>query len=379
MIRIAFLIDMIHSPHAGTEKQLLGIIERLNLNHFEPHLLCLRNSDWLRDAKLPCPVTVLDFYSIFGRDYRRCGKEFRDYCRSNRIDLIQTFFHDSNIVGTLWGRSLAGTKIIASRRSLGTGYWHNWKEIRILRYLRKYTQHYIANSRACEDEATRVERLDPSRVTVIPNGLDVDSFQDPGPELRRTTRTRWGFTDDSIVIGTVANLRPIKNLPFLIEAAAIVTERHPQARFVVLGEGDRRQELESLIAARNLVGKVVLPGRSENVSEELFAFDIAVLCSQSESLSNALMEFMAAARPCVASDVGGNAELICSTDLGVIYPPDDQKRFVGALVDLIENVERRQEVGDSARKHAEETFSWESVLKQLETTYRQISEFSDPA
>ncbi len=373
MIHIAFLIDMIHSPNAGTEKQLLGVIERLDRSHFEPHLLCLRDSEWLGGAKLPCPVTILGFNSFFGRDYGRCGHQFTSYCKKHEIDLIQTLFHDSNIVGTLWGRKLSRPKMIASRRSLGTGYWHSWKEIQILRYLRRHTNHYLANSRACGDEATKVEGLNPELVSVIPNGLDVEKIQDPGSVHRSATRARWGFADDDIVIGTVANLRPIKNLPFLVEAAATITQRHPQARFVMLGEGDCRPQLEDMIAANDLTGKVVLPGRSTDVTRELFSFDIAVLCSQSESLSNALMEFMAASRPCLASDVGGNAELISSPELGVIFPPGDLNKFASALDDFIVSADKRRETGQAARLHAEKTFSWKSVMSDLEATYRRLA------
>ncbi|MFH1688194.1 MAG: glycosyltransferase [bacterium] len=372
MINIAYVIDTVDSPNAGTEHQLLETIRRLDRSHFTPHLICLRPSDWLAQTSLPCDVEVLNLRSFLSLQTFREQRRFVGYCRTRRIDIIQSFFRDSNLAGTLWGRMAGVPVIIASRRNIGTGYWHNRKEVAILRFLRLFTTQWIANSRAAADEAIMVEKADPHRVRVIPNGLDIDRFGRPTDDELAGTRRRWGLGPEHVVVGAVANLRPVKNLTFLIRVASQMCPSHSNLRFVVLGEGPQRPELEKLIARHDLTGVFLLPGKSSTVAQDLYSFDIAVLCSKGESLSNSLMEYCAAERPAVASDVGGNAEVLDSPEVGMVYPPDDIDCFRQALASLMEDPARAAAIGRAARRSVAERYSFQAVLGQVEGLYRAL-------
>ncbi len=372
MVNIAFVIDTIESPYAGTEKQLLEILRRLDRTRFRPHLVCLRNSDWLKTADVGCELTVMEFGSFLSFEFFRCRRRFAQFCREQKIGIVQTFFHDSNLAGTLWARKARVGIIIASRRNIGSGYWHNRREIAILRYLKRYTTHYVTNSEAAAAETARVEGVELSRITVIGNGLDIDAYPLPDLNLAAEIKRRWGFTDDTPIIGAVANLRPVKNLPFLVRAAARIVKQRPEVGFVALGEGDQRAELQKMIDENNLTDRFVLPGRSDNVARDLAGFDIAVLCSHRESLSNSLMEYMATGRAIIASDVGGNRELVSSDDLGFIYPADDEAAFDHEVMRLLEDDELRNRKGQAARADASRRFSFDTVMGQLETLYESL-------
>ena len=370
MINIAFVIDTIESPYAGTEKQLLEILKRLDRTRFRPHLVCLRNSDWLKTADIGCELAVMGLGSFFSFEFFRCRRRFARFCREQKIGIVQTFFRDSNHAGTLWAHKARVGVIIASRRNIGSGYWHNRREIAILKFLRRYTTHYVANSEAAAAETAGVEGVESSRITVIGNGLDIDVY--PPPDLKQAIKRSWGFTDDPPVIGAVANLRPVKNLPFLVRAAARIMKQRPEVGFVALGEGDQRTELQKMIDENELTDRFVLPGRSDNVARDLAGFDIAVLSSHRESLSNSLMEYMATGRAIIASDVGGNRELLSSEDLGFIYPADDEAAFDRCVLRLLEDDEFRNRIGHTARAEASRRFSFNTVMGQLETLYESL-------
>lgn len=372
MINIAFVIDTIDSPYAGTEKQLLATIRLLDRSRFCPHLVCLRSSNWLKTGDVGCEVSVMDFGSFLSMSFLHGRKRFVELCRKHDIDIVQTFFRDGNHAGTLWAHKARVDVIIASRRNIGSGYWHNRREIAILKFLKRYTSHYITNSEAAAAETRQVEGVDPLRISVVRNGLDISAFPMPSAETAVEVKKSWGFTQDTKVIGAVANLRPVKNIEFLIRAARTIIEQRPEVRFVVLGEGHFRAELEQMIVACDLTGKVLLPGRSDNVARDLAGFDVAVLCSHRESLSNSLMEYMATGRAVVASDVGGNGELISRDDLGFLYPADDSKQFESQVLRLLNDPELRDSLGKATREEASRTFSWETMISQLETVYESL-------
>ena len=372
MINIVFVIDTIESPYAGTEKQLLEILGRLDRTRFRPHLVCLRNSDWLKTGDVDCEITVMELGSFFSFEFFRCRRRFARFCREQKVDIVQTFFRDGNLAGTLWAHKARVGVIIVSRRNIGSGYWHNRREIAILRYLKRYTTHYVTNSDAAAEETSRVEGVESSRITVIGNGLDIDTYPLPDSQQAAEIKRSWGFADDTPMIGAVANLRPVKNLPFLVRAAARIVRQRPGVGFVALGEGDQRTELQKMIDENDLTDKFVLPGRSDNVARDLAGIDIAVLCSHRESLSNSLMEYMATGRALIASDVGGNRELISSDDLGFIYPADDEVAFDRCVLRLLDDDGLRDRIGQAARAEASRRFSFDTVMGQLETLYESL-------
>ncbi len=373
MINVAYVIDTISSPYAGTERQLLHTIGRIDRSRVQPHVVCLRESDWWASTRLEAPSAIIRFRSFRSLDYFRGRREFRTFCRENRIDIVQTFFHDANLIGTLWARAAGTPVVIASRRNLGAGYWHNRAEIAVLRWLRGKTDHYVANSTAAAEEAIEVEKLNRAQVSVIPNGIDPDDYRRPDATAIAETRRRWGFQPHHIVIGTVANLRPIKNLPFFIRCAATLAQEYEQARFVIIGEGDQREKLQRMIDELGLRDRVSLPGRSKTVGADLYGFDIAVLCSKGESLSNSLMEYMATGRPPVASAVGGNSELINSPALGHLYRPDDAEDFLAGVRKYIVNEQLRNDIGRAGGEAIRQRFRWEVTLERLTGLYEQLA------
>lgn len=368
-IRIAYVIDTIDTPAAGTERQLLALLRGLDRREFLPHLVCLQESPWLREQSFDFPVTYLGIHSLRRPAALAALLRFRRLCRETPFDIVQTFFVDGNVFGTV-GAALAGRPVIVSSRR-NIGHWHDRTQVALLRFLRRWTGWYLANSRAVAERTVTVEGAPADRVQVIQNGLE---FEDPAaapPGRRAAQRAAWGVAEDEILVGTVANLREIKNLPEFIAAAAHRGGPEPRLRFVVVGEGPDRADLEARIRAAGLEGRFLLAGRMLDVRPALAAFDIAVQCSRAESSSNSLIEAMAAGLAVAASDIPGNAEAIVHEVSGLLYPVGRPETLAAALSRLAGDAELRARLGAAARRVALETYSMSRCLERHADFYRR--------
>lgn len=377
MTRILYLIDYLYSDRGGTERHLLTLLNRLDRRRFDPYLVCLRSTPWYEQADLPCPSEVLGFRSLIGPDFLRSGQKLVSICKARQIDVVQTFFMDANILGIPWAKRAGVPVRIASRRSLGAGYFYDRFTYRAaFRLLAPHTTHYLTNSSAAARDITSREGVNPERISVISNGLDARDFDPIAPQEIARIRASWGVSPEAFVIGAVATLRPVKNLQAFVEVAASIHTRHPGAQFVILGEGPEKPSLEQLIEARGLKGHFFLPGPSVMAPRDVQAFDIGILVSHSESSPNAVLEYMAAGRPSVVVNVGGIGELVEPGRTAFMYEKDVLEQCGSALELLIEDEALRQRMGREAREHALRKFDWSVILPALESLYAGLAEKS---
>jgi len=370
MIRIAYIIDTIATPAAGTENQLLRLLHGLDRSRFELHLVCLHESDWMQQADLPVPVEILEITKLASIDTWRKMKRFRRWLDGHRIDVLQSFFIDANIFACAALRSSSSPVLVSSRRNIG--YWYDATRLRVLRWVNKRVDRFLANSQAAVASTVEAEKAAPDRFTVIYNGLDLEQYKVMPTDQGAALRTQWGVAAEDHLVGMVANLRPVKNIPSLIRAAAGLKDEFPHVKVAVVGEGDQRAEYEKLIDELGLTGRFLLVGRHENVLPALAAFDSAVLCSQSESFSNSLIEYMAAGLPIVASAVGVNVEAIRDGETGLLFELADNRGLENALRKLLKDQRAADQLGKTAKVEAFERFSLAKCLADHAAFYEKI-------
>lgn len=370
MIRIAYVIDELPSANGGTEGQLVMLLKQLDRNEFSPHLVCLRPADFVEKSGLNVPNLTLHVGSLFRPSavgkINRLGK----YLRENQIDIVQTFFVDGNIVGTFGAICAKTPMVVSSRRNLG--HWHGPVHIALLKYLQKRTDYYLANSKAVIAKTIDKEAARPEQMHLIYNGLDLDRFTRITPELRVQKREEWKIADHELLVGSVANLRDVKNLDLLVYAAATLKVEFPRVKWVIVGDGPDRDRLSGLLADHGLTDRFLLPGRAVDVIPALAALDVAVLCSASESFSNSLIEYMASGLPIIASDVGGNREAITHGEHGVLFPSGDQLRFNAELRQLITDRALAARFAAAAKTAAFAKYSTAKYIDEHEAFYRRI-------
>jgi L-malate glycosyltransferase len=214
----------------------------------------------------------------------------------------------------------------------------------------------VVPSRRLEDLALRVWRLPPERLRYVPNGVDLVRFADPPRD--RVAGFSWRPAE--LVVGTVAPLRPEKNVARLLRAFARVDTR-PPVRLIIAGEGGERAALTQLAEALGIAARVLFTG---NVAAEtvLGTFDLFALSSDTEQMPNALLEAMAAGRAVAAVDVGDVKDMVCEANRAFIVPRDDEQALADALSRLLSDPAKRAELGRGNREQAVENFSQERMF-----------------
>ncbi len=285
------------------------------------------------------------------------------------MELVITFFQDSNIFGTIIGR-LAGIPVISTRRNLG--YWHTPNQIRILRILNKMTHRWLTNSEAVRQYTSQVEHVPLDRITVIRNAIDIDRFHPATAEERQTARRRFGLHDSGRVIASVANLRPVKDHRTLLNAFALVRASNADLQLVLAGKGDEESSLRALAADLGTADRVHFLGSLEDTVPVYHAADAAILSSVSESLPNAIMEALACGLPVAATDVGGVPELLADQPFGRLAPPSNPEALAAALTDLLSGPAHDPAAKEAARTFAVTNFSLPVILEQWYAFLEQV-------
>ena len=383
-VRVCFLIDEL-AP-AGTETQLLALIRRLDRRRVVPHLCLLRGDSARSQALEPdcCPVLRLGIGSL--RSPATLPRLWRlgRFLRQQRIDVLQVYFPDSTYAGVPVGW-LAGVPVVRTRNNIG--HWLTPLHRRLGRMLNRLTTATVANCEAARSALLEAERPQPDSVVVLENGVDVERFEAvPSLALRALIVPARGIEARSASEGTpcgrpepltrvaaLANLRRVKGLDVLIEAAARLVGDHSDATFRIGGEGPEREALQRQVANLGLQDRLHLCGSVADVPRFLAETDVAVLPSRAEGMSNAVLEYMAAGRAIVATDVGGNGRLIEHGVHGLLVPPDDPAALAGAVGALLADCGLACRLGAAARQRAREEFSRAAMVRRFEDFFEGVA------
>lgn len=308
------------------------------------------------------------FFDInFVRQVRRCAA----YLKENQIDLVHTHDFYTNVFGMAAAR-LAGVRArVASKRE--TGGMRSPMQDRVERAAFGIAQRVVVNS-AAVGHYVEDRGIDAAKVVCIYNAVDLDRFSAVRPECPDIAGLNGLASDRSAkVISMVANLRHhVKNVPMLLEAASIVCRSRSDAHFVIAGEGPLEGELHERSEKLGVADKVHFIGRCTNVPELLSISNIGVLTSDAEGFSNSILEYMAAGKPVVATDVGGAREAIADGRTGYIIEPRDAKALADRLLWLLGDDDAAAEFGRSARRDAAEKFSTATLVERTKQLYSDL-------
>ena len=342
----------------GTERQMCELIRRLNPERFAVHVVCFDKAGaWLpKVAERARSVTEFPIQGFARPATAAAMLAFARWCRRQRIAVVQTCDLYANIFG-LPGAALAGVPVrIGSRRELNPDKTAG--QIRLQRLAYRCATKVVANSAAART-ALEQEGLASGSIAVIPNGVEAPRFASRSEDQRAAVRT----------VITVANLRPEKSHETLIGAAALLAAEFPDVRFQIVGNGPRREALESLVRARSLDRTVEFLGHREDVPQLLAAADVFVLPSRSEAFPNGAIEAMAAGLPVVASSVGGLLDLIEPERTGLLVAPEDPDALATALRRIFTDRALAARLGRSARAHVHQRYSFERMVASFEELY----------
>ncbi len=209
--------------------------------------------------------------------------------------------------------------------------------------------------------------------TTIYSGMDVEPFL-AADQYRLEVRRRYGFDDDAVVIGKIARLFHLKGHADLITAAAEVIQKHPQVRFLIVGEGILREPLlariESLGLAKHFVFAGLVP--PNEVPRLIGAMDALVHTSYREGLARALPQALIAGRPVVSFDIDGAREVVIPGETGFLVPPGDRRELARALSQLAADPQRRRQLGRAGQSRFAERFRHQTMTAEIRRLYQRL-------
>lgn len=346
----------------GSERQLSEMARALDPREFTPHVACFRDSGFraeeLRLAGVPIlhlPVSSFDSWSAV-----RSAARLRDYLRAHAIRLVHTFDYPSASFAVPVARFSRVPAVLSSprcHRDLVLG-WHR----RFAPFTDWLADGIVTNCEFVKRHLIVDEGVPEAKVHLCYNGLNASRFS-TAPKRRMPP-----LAGASLVIGTVAALRREKGLDLLLDAFA--GSGLEDVKLAIVGSGEELGALQAQAARLGLERRIVFQPAVDNVAEWLASLDIFVLPSRSEALSNSLMEAMAAGCAVIASDAGGNPELVIGQETGLLFNNGDALGLGERLRILAADPDLRRGLGAAAAARIRERFSVEDAARTLSRIYR---------
>ena len=362
--RLHVLHVLLSLEPGGLETGVVNVVNRLNPDHFRSSIGCIKHAGEFA-ARITAPeVKIYELGWRGGNDLIlpfRLARLFREV----RPDIIHSRNAESFFYGYL-GAKLAGVKCIVHSEH---GRTFNDRKIRFLmqKWFSEYTHAIFSVSTQLKADLVKHIHIPKEKIEVLHNGVDLNQFKSV---QRQVVRDKLGFRDDQIIIGSVGRLVAVKNYALLLSAFHQLNLKN--AVLMLVGEGGERKILEELAQSLAIADRVHFLGHRDDVAELLLAMDIFVLPSVSEGMSNTLLEAMAVGIAPVASDVGGNPEIIEHGASGFVFPSRDESALREYLMMLATDAALRGEIGSAARDKVKKEFTIDAMVARYESLYHRV-------
>jgi glycosyltransferase involved in cell wall biosynthesis len=287
--------------------------------------------------------------------------------RREGIEVVHTHDLYSNIFAAPWAR-LAGCRVIASRRWLDAVPRPGL--VPLNRWSYRYAHRVVVNSSMVARLMIDTERVPAARVVELPNFLEERAFHHVAAEVRSARRHSWGVPQGAFVVGTVANLTPVKNHAMVLRALQRLDE---DVHLVLIGAGPSRRALEDLARELRVDGRVHFVGQLVEAQNLHQFFDVSVLCSRSEGFPNAVIEALAAGCPVVATPVGGVPEVITDRQTGLLVPVDQPQALAASVQELRRDAALRKRLSEAGLARARGKYHQTLVIARLEALYQDLA------
>ncbi|SDW59880.1 glycosyltransferase family 4 protein [Marinobacter mobilis] len=360
-MKLAIIMDQYNNPFAGTESQVMKLVEGLKARGWDIRFAVFRETAYTRSGQFPVPVDHLGVGSLSSPGSWIKVYRYARRLKAEGIRLAHVFFNDTSVICPPVMR-MAGLRTIISRRDMG--FWYNGLYLRALGYTGRFVTAAVCNSQAVAEITGRMEGLPQEKLHVIYNGYP-DTEQD---YLAGSTR------DDSgpLVIGLVANLRPIKRIDDLIRACGRLHQCGYNLELRIAG-GGTQDRYRALAEQLGIGHQVTFLGSVSNPEDHIREFDVAVLCSETEGFSNAIIEYMRAGKPVVCTRTGGNPEIVTDGTNGYLVPVGDVDALAEAIRSLIDNPELRKAMGKAALDAMAGKYSMDNMVQQHVSLYGRFA------
>lgn len=323
------------------------------------------------------------------RDDRKAYQKVKQLIKEFKPDIVHTHAAKSGAIGRL---AAAACNVPVIVHTFHGHVFHSYFSplktkafIEIERYLAKKSSGIIAISDLQKQELGAQFNICPlEKIKVIPLGFDLDKFQENKTFKRAAYREKLGLEPDEIAIGIIGRIVPVKNHSLFVKAIAHILKHNTQQklRFIVVGDGDRRAQMEAELAQEQIdyayypenknKATVICTSWETEMDKVLAGLDIVCLCSHNEGTPVSLIEAQAAGKALVSTNVGGVADIVLDGKSGFITAPNEAAPFAEALLKLIQSENLRNAFGIEGQQHVKEKFSYQRLVNDMDQYYEQL-------
>lgn len=371
---IVFIIDGLGM--GGAERLMIPILKNLNRENFEPRVCVLQVKDGnpvansLRALGVPVDLLAVPYL----RDITAIPR-IRKYLKEVKADLVHTQLEFSDTLGNIASKllrlpSVCTIHTMPSQEMDRKSRIHQEIETQSLRF---FCDRVIAVSNEARSFYIKISNLPSQKVVTIYNGIDLANFATN--DLRReriNMRRELGIPLDANLLITVAVLRPLKGIQFMIQALPTILAETPNLYYLIVGSGSYQDTLVNEADKAGVKHRVVFAGIRNDIPQLLAASDIFVLPTLTEALPTVLAEAMGARLPIIASAVGGIPEMVTDGENGILVLPGISQELSNACIKLVFNAEMRNSMGNSGWKIVNEKFNIQGQVEKLEKLYLDL-------
>ena len=294
--------------------------------------------------------------------------------RNERPDIVHTHTSKAGILGR-WAAFFVRVPVIIHTPH-GHVFWGYFGKLktRIFILLEKISA-LVTDRLVMLTEQEKIDHLHfhiapENKFSVVHSGINLDEFSNTSVDPAAMKR-RLGIPEDNLIVGTVGRLTSIKGHRYLIEAARKIAGSRPDTTFVILGDGELLDELKNMVTRSDIEENIKFLGWRSDVAEVMSTFDIFALPSLNEGMGRVLVEAMALGRPIVASNIGGIPDLVVDCENGYLVPVGDVETLAARIKKLLDDPEKREEMGECGKKIAID-YSANAMVEKIDRVYRKL-------
>lgn len=300
-------------------------------------------------------------------------RRIRTYVKRHQIAVVHSHSVRARVVAAAALLGLNDTKHVDTMHHLYHPTDRRWG--RLFTFVDRtslyFPDHLITVSYKMYREVMAMPLVDAKRLTAIQNAIECDLFYKP--DLREACREEFGFNLDVPVLGYTGQIRKLKGIDRLLQSFAQVLDRYPDARLMIVGDGEQRRDLEKMAQGLGIADAVTWTGFRQDIPRLLSAMDIFVLPSSNEGLSLSILEAMAAGKAVVVTDVGGAQEIVADQESGLVIPPDSVSALYEAMDSLLADPAERVRMGREARQTTCKRFSVAEMVSAYQEVYENLA------
>ena len=352
----------------GAETKLLELVKHIDKDRFETTVISLGLGNEIEELFQQLDCRVMTFQRQKQVEFKLL-RRLTKFIRDEKIDIVMTTLFYADVIGAMAGHK-GGAKGVFSWETISSPKWLVPHRFWSYRYAIRRADKVISVSKATAEWLVEKRKVSPDKVMIIPYGVNLEKFNSIVKSIHRRD---IGVNEEDVVIGQVSRLNEQKGHTYLIDAAPALIAAVPNAKFVLVGDGPLRYEIEQKSAASGLQEHFVLLGFRQDVPELLPLFDVFALPSLYEGLPNVVLEAMACSLPVVATPVDGTKEAVVDDETGFLVPVGDTAALAQKLLEVVSNQELKLKLGNAGRKRVEAEFSLEGQVNKFEELYERYA------